>query len=215
MRLLFVLGFAAACSSSGGDAKQIAAVNAGAGGDEPESGSAIPIAGAPMTTGGSITSVAEAGEAGAPGLKGVGGGDDKSAGGAGGEAGAPDILDGHAGHGGQAPGPPSTAGAGGETKADSSYGGEAGAATTEQPTCVCSSGPCCDGCQYRPKSHFCGETIRDSWCSTDTRITQDYWNLFCNADSSDCTRWAVHTKYVDAECPNGGTCVEGEIASCN
>jgi hypothetical protein len=212
MRWLFVLGFAAACSSSVDDTDQISAVVAGASGAETEGGSAN-VAGK-TSSGGSSSAGAAAEGAGAPSEAGAGG-DEPSSTGAGGAAGDANVKP-SAGQGGRAPeggAPSTTSGAGGEAAAGSSSGGEAGEGTGE-PACVCSSGPCCDGCQYRPKSHFCGETVRDAYCSSETRITRDYWNLFCNADSSECTRWAVHTKYVDSPCHEGGSCVDGEIATC-
>jgi hypothetical protein len=95
------------------------------------------------------------------------------------------------------------------------------------PACQCSSGTCCDGCYFRPQSHFCGEVPRDSMCSGNAvpacpgakrRIELDYWNLFCNGDSNQCTRWAVHTKYSSQECAVGTVCIDsggGDLsASC-
>lgn len=94
-------------------------------------------------------------------------------------------------------------------------GGGAGGGADGGAPCVCDSGPCCDGCNFRPKSHFCGEVSRYQRCSSAKRIEYDYWNLFCNGDSPDCTRWAVHTRYLDTECPSA-SCVESseDSASC-
>ncbi len=70
------------------------------------------------------------------------------------------------------------------------------------PACQCSEGACCDGCYFRPQSHFCGEVARDTMCLGDDvpactgakdGIRLDYWNLFCNGDSNQCTRWGAHT----------------------
>jgi hypothetical protein len=104
----------------------------------------------------------------------------------------------------------SSAGSAGEPASGGSPSAEGGAggAGPDDPLCVCDSGPCCDGCQFRPKSHFCGEVIRSSTCRPDgIRIEHDYWNLFCSGtESAECTRWGGHTKYVAPECSEGLIC---------
>lgn len=104
--------------------------------------------------------------------------------------------------------PTTAAGAGGDATAGSGAGGEA------PVDCVCAAGPCCDGCHFLSKSHFCGEVVRSLRC-TNLGAEGDYWNLFCNGDASECTRWGAHTKYASAPCPDGTSCVgpDGD-ASC-
>jgi hypothetical protein len=219
MRLLFVLGFAVACSSNVETSQGNPFVMSGVGGDVSAAGVATAAGGKESTTVGGGT-VAEAGAtAGVAGFMVVGGTSNAGAVGLAGSGGDTDVET-SAGQGGQAT-EAAAAGAGASSVGESGAGGAAGDAANSsagaggQPDeCVCSSGPCCDGCGYRPKSHFCGETMRDAYCSDETRITRDYWNLFCNGDSTECTRWAVHTKYVDSECPGSGECVDGNPSFC-
>lgn len=115
---------------------------------------------------------------------------------------------------------------GGATSAGDNGGGAAGEGGEPAMACVCDSGPCCDGCHFLPKSHFCGEVVRSSSCigaascgGGSVRISNDYWNLFCNGDVAECTRWAVHTKYVQPECADGTSCIGADgsasCAACN
>lgn len=93
----------------------------------------------------------------------------------------------------------------------------------EQAECQCNAGTCCDGCYLRARSYSCGEVARYArctmgepfQCTTGTdRIEHDYWNLFCNGDGTECTRWAAHTKYVSSPCGKM-VCIEsGDQAAC-
>ncbi len=141
--------------------------------------------------------VAVAGSGGRSGTAGAGGSVTARAGAGGG--GTVEVL---AGAGGDAGEPSITlGGAGGE--ADGGAGGDG----PSEPACVCSTGPCCDGCHYLPPSHFCGEVIRSSECQSNGRIDHDYWNLFCSGtEAAQCSRWGAHTKFAGGECGSGLTC---------
>jgi hypothetical protein len=101
----------------------------------------------------------------------------------------------------------------------------AGGPTNEVAACQCASGTCCDGCYLRPRSHLCGEVVRTAQCVGDAApecsgakdgIDKDWWNLFCNGDSTECTRWGAHTKFTNGNCPTKTYCTEqGDQASCN
>lgn len=93
----------------------------------------------------------------------------------------------------------------------------AGGPTGEVAPCQCEEGACCDGCYFRPRSYFCGETSRYQRCTESGSLEHDYWNLFCNGDTGgDCDRWAVHTKYAGGPCGAGASCVEtsNDAAAC-
>jgi hypothetical protein len=94
-----------------------------------------------------------------------------------------------------------------------------------EPACQCEEGACCDGCYFRPRSHFCGEVVRFAECAgnvvpacggrlEDVRL--DYWNLFCGGDTGgDCERWGAHTKDTLSDCGQQSGCVEsGNQAAC-
>lgn len=201
----------AAAAPSGGSAS--AGENSGQAGDSPADGEGGD-AGAESNTGGTV-----AGASGQGGGAGLGGSSGAGAdtGGTGGS-----VASGGASGGGAGGGTDSltggSAGAGGTT-GGAGAGGSGGAAGSDGEPCVCSTGTCCDGCHFRPKSYFCGEVSRSQRCYEThgiSSIEHDYWNLFCNGDSTECTRWAVHTKFSGAECPSQTSCVEdGDHASCN
>lgn len=102
--------------------------------------------------------------------------------------------------------------------ADPNEGGE--------PACQCAAGACCDGCYFRPRSHFCGEVVRYTSCRGDVvqacggateTLDRDYWNLFCTGDTGgECTRWGAHTRFHGLTCEQGTGCLEsGDQASCS
>lgn len=166
----------------------------GGGGSESFAGSPIVIAGS-----GSVAGTAGTSAAGAPSVSDAGAG------------GAPITTGGANNAGGQQTegGSSSEAGAGGETA---------------EPVCQCDAGPCCDGCHFRPASHFCGKTERYSSCTGDAvatcegatrRIEIDYWNLFCSGASTECDRWGPHVAFSGSACDPGLVCVEsGDRAEC-
>lgn len=213
--LIALVLLSAACSSNGGDLDAAVGGASGVGGASAAAGDGLGAsssAGSQAQAGGAGAGASET-EAGAPPETNNGG-----------TAGAPAA----AGSGGAstAGGTPA-AGAGGTSagsageQAIGGSGNEAGAAGAggepAEPACVCDSGPCCDGCNFRPKSFFCGEKIRYSTCREDgARIENDYWNLFCSGtEAAECTRWAVHTRYSVPECGEGLTCVGPDgSASC-
>lgn len=97
---------------------------------------------------------------------------------------------------------------------------DAGTPDAGHPVCACKSGPCCDGCNFRPSSYYCGDTVRyttciASWspgivlkCSGSTgAIEEDHWNLFCSGHGTQCTRWGAHTMDVDKQCVTGTECL--------
>jgi len=64
------------------------------------------------------------------------------------------------------------------------------------PPCECSSGPCCDGCHFRPATTRCGSRLVDSWCSPvvlgalcayrSPQVLENWIDRFCRGDSSEC-----------------------------
>lgn len=186
-----------AATQAGGASSGSQAVSAGSGGLTGGGTAGQPTSGSPAQAGtGGV--VASAGAAGAS----VGGSAGAVAQAGGGSGGLPATggATAAAGEGGDSPGGASGAGGDGGAPAD----------------CVCAAGPCCDGCHFLPPSHFCGEVVRSSSCLTTTRIENDYWNLFCNGDAAACTRWAVHTKFVDPLCGDGLSCGGADgSAACN
>jgi hypothetical protein len=156
--------------------------------------------------GGSSVASGESGESGTAAAL----GDD---GGAAGAGGASDVSGGSMNTGG--------GGAAGATGNSAGASGNAGSAGTAP--CECAAGACCDGCHYLPKSHFCGEMVRSATCSGTsaslclsgtTRIERDYWNVFCTGDSTECSRWAIHTRYVSSNCDAGDVCLAADTPAC-
>jgi len=217
MRALLCLGvLVMACSST---AEFQSGAGGGAGG-EPSGGDAAGMAGRPLAgaasgaastvEGGSTSagagtkggvSVAGAGQSGLAGAAAGAGQSGAAQGGSGvvaaaGAGGEPTSGAGGAG-----------AGAAGDSAGELGGAGGGGGDGATAPACVCSSGPCCDGCQYLPASHFCGEVIRSSQCLSDGSIDHDYWNLFCSGtDAGACTRWGAHTKFFGYQCGAGLVC---------
>ena len=92
-----------------------------------------------------------------------------------------------------------TGGAGGQGgAADLGGAGGWGGAPTE---CVCTDGPCCDGCNHLPWTRAClvGDEVPDpvypetpygpwqSWCRTSTgSLITEYRNVYCSGESAEC-----------------------------
>ncbi len=192
-------------SSSGGVAGEPATLDA-AGQPAGAVAGSTSAAGSSVGSGGGAAAGASAGQAGAPVVAGGGSGGAGGSSVAGSEqGGSPVVVEGGAAGAAVV----EMGGAGGEPSDPGAAGAAAGAGGDgpTEPACVCSTGPCCDGCQFLPKAHFCGETIRSSRCTDSGRIEHDYWNLFCSGtEALECTRWAVHTKYVVPECAAGLVC---------
>jgi hypothetical protein len=232
MRWLLVLGLlVAGCSSdangdapgpsSSGAAGSDAMSRAGDGGSAATSsggGGASGAAAGNTSAGSAQAGMPQGGQSG--GGAGAGGAVSAGTGGAGG----------HESQGGAAGGSPMLAGAGGQEEEVAGAGGAGGASADGgaggEPAsdCVCSSGACCDGCHYLPKTHFCGEVVRTAECTGGAApqcgaatkyVDKDYWNLFCNGDSNECTRWGAHTRFVVSTCESAQGCVAvGNQASC-
>lgn len=92
-----------------------------------------------------------------------------------------------------------------------------------EPACQCKEGACCDGCYFRPRSHFCEERPRSFDCNVYTAscsvatddIRVDYWNVFCSGDTGgECARWGAHTRYEFETCPASTKCIGSTDASC-
>lgn len=195
-----------ACSSDPGAPSQ---AGGGSGGELTSGGSTAPTAGsAPAGAAGAAASggaqggkAGEATTAGTAGEPPAAGGQPSATGGAAGQAGEPDDVS--AGAGGQAP--------------TTGEGGAAGAPDEPVDPCVCDAGPCCDGCHYRPASHFCGLEVYDAICFENTRQL-DYRNLFCSGSGVECTRWSPHIKWLVYKCGADTMCVDagtgGDDATC-
>lgn len=134
-----------------------------------------------------------AGAGGSAGEPGVGG---DSAGGFGGEL----VADaGESGAGGEA------TGSGGEPAGESGAGGEAGTPVV----CECSDGECCDGCHFRPSSHFLREVVVRSACAGEPPdvcgvdrhgIVRDIANQFCAGIDATQTRTGPAFKSTASDC---------------
>lgn len=76
--------------------------------------------------------------------------------------------------------------------------------------CACSSGPCCDGCFFRPATYQCATdvlyasrcvTIGETACPGYTdRISESFGNQFCQGDRPDCTGSIEHVRDVSRLC---------------
>lgn len=114
---------------------------------------------------------------------------------------------------------------GGATATGGSGSAGAGGGQPDVPACVCSTGQCCDGCQFRPSYYLLGQWIKSSYCSEYDGGTQanpfhayslvaDYWNVFCTGNSATEFRWGAHIKVVDSPCPsNAPKCVDPMTAA--
>ncbi len=83
----------------------------------------------------------------------------------------------------------------------------------EPPPCECTSGSCCDGCNFRPSSYIC-DSSSEITCQTENQCEGAYGNNWtvskCNA-SGDCAFDSSGWNYI-ANCPQekacqGGSCV--------
>ena len=104
---------------------------------------------------------------------------------------------------------------------DDPFRGTSGPATCQAGRCIgevaceCESGPCCDGCLFRPTTHACGEVVSRSYCADDGvgacpgyshRIWQEFSEVFCAGDSAECNGAAIHSRTVSVECDPGTFC---------
>lgn len=106
---------------------------------------------------------------------------------------------------------------GGQPGGGGDSGGQAGASggSAGGPACVCSTGQCCDGCQFRPSSYFLGALPRTSSCSNvpppslaGSAIYLEIWNVFCTGTSATDQRWGAHVNETATQCPYKWTCVD-------
>ncbi len=77
------------------------------------------------------------------------------------------------------------------------------------PDCECSSGPCCDGCSFRPVTHRCAtEVVYSSRCTNPSeacpgyhdRISEDFGDIYCPGDAATCTGEIDHVRTVSRSC---------------
>jgi hypothetical protein len=85
-------------------------------------------------------------------------------------------------------------------------------ADVEEPApCVCTSGPCCDGCRFRARDTICGDTILDSIavCVEDNpkAMQRRHEYLACDGESSQCGPHAAYAyEDIPGECPGREVC---------
>jgi len=83
----------------------------------------------------------------------------------------------------------------------------------EPPPCECTSGSCCDGCNFRPSSYIC-DSSSEITCQTENQCEGAYGNNWtvskCNA-SGDCvfdsSGWNYITNCPQEKACQGGSCV--------
>lgn len=101
-----------------------------------------------------------------------------------------------------------------------------GGPIAEKAPCQCTAGACCDGCYLRASSYRCDIYVQRAQCSGDpvascgsgtSYIYRDQANVFCTADSPDCTGTRRGTVLpVGASCPANTGCIEhGDIDTCD
>jgi len=218
------------CGCSGSSAPEAAnRSDAGAGGShigEPtETGGAAATGGVSGSTGGAVTSSGGVEQSG--GATSAGGA--LSTGGA--STGGRSSTGGTVAAGGAAAGGSVDAGdPDGASDAGSTEGGTGGEPTPDAGPCVCSDGPCCDGCHLRPTSHQCaGDNIGVAFVTTcnarsvssvclgrPNALDIEYWNVWCSGESPACEGRKSHlpTKTLfDAPCPSDMVCVAHGTAS--
>lgn len=75
--------------------------------------------------------------------------------------------------------------------------------------CECSSGPCCDGCYFRPGSYRCAtEVVYSARClfASDAcpgyhdRIDEEIGDIYCPGDAATCTGEVDHVRSVSRNC---------------
>lgn len=173
------------------------------GGERPSSGGgsgaggATPSGGSPSNAGGADSEVGGSSSGGA------------TSAGAGG-----DVDSGPIGTGGR----PSVDEDSGAPRDDSGAGGSVG--------CECTSGPCCDGCSFRPFGFLCSkDEVYESACVQGTPVEQracpalpfrmrlEHQNVFCSGDAAACSGRAVHSKESFPPCQNGSYCHEDSDAA--
>jgi hypothetical protein len=95
------------------------------------------------------------------------------------------------------------------------------------PTCACSTGACCDGCNFRPASYVCQDIVSsgctgDSLCSMKPRVAHVAHNLmYCSGSGASCLGVQMSTNAMtDCRVPNGvdfltyGRCDPAGVAHC-
>jgi hypothetical protein len=75
------------------------------------------------------------------------------------------------------------------------------------PSCTCSSGPCCDGCNLQGAGFVCGTTLmgtscRDTGsCGAMTRVYRQWFeDRLCTGASDSCPNGSSVTRNVDTDC---------------
>lgn len=158
-----------------------------------------------------------AGEATRAGASGLGGA--ASAGsGAGGAASASSGGQSGAHQGGSAESGGSAVAGSGASSAGAATVGGAGA-----PPCVCTTGECCDGCQFRPSYYLLGQRTKTAKCTfvpamvynggtipASVNLDADYWNVFCTGSSAIDIRYGAHVYSTFGTCGPGASCVDTE-----
>lgn len=94
--------------------------------------------------------------------------------------------------------------------------------TTFGPTCgcACSSGACCDGCNYRPSSYTCNSNLQTDYscywgtaCGNDVGVR--YFRQNCTGTSSTCSGTTYWTGYsVSDYCGSTEKCIE-DVSTCS
>lgn len=112
----------------------------------------------------------------------------------------------------------------GETQTCSGTGTQTCTASCTWGSCVggcpCSTGPCCDGCNFRPTSYLCGASVAIQYtcaagtgCGADAYVREQH--QYCSASSAACDGpllWT--TPSVVDDCTATERCAEGD-SSCN
>lgn len=108
-------------------------------------------------------------------------------------------------------------GSGGDLGSGGSDPGDAGEA--DAGPCVCSSGPCCDGCLYRPKSFACSlNQLFKAQCGNmtgqtcaglaQTTVIRDFGDVFCSGERADCDGSREVTRTTVSGCPSSELCFD-------
>lgn len=104
------------------------------------------------------------------------------------------------------------------------------AGTDSGPACECSSGPCCDGCNFRPANTPCGveHVAHNDLCTVApgganypkmSNLLRDFHALRCSGSASTCPSTSAETfqVYLDCidACPSAGNCTTGCLTADN
>jgi hypothetical protein len=235
MKRWFVTGFLLAVACGGADD---GVVDVSDSGGAPSSGSAVGSGGITPSSGGASTGGNGAGAPGSGGASAMGGavsaggnlvasggappGDDGGAlpeddgGGVEPDSGAGGSDDGGSGSGG-APGAGGSSSGGNVGTGGAASGGSSGSGGS--PACECTTGPCCDGCNFREESHQCqvrdwsatecsGTVLTGPACAGMTRdVKVELRDRFCSGASAACDgRWAKVPGSHYRSCESGTAC---------